>query len=106
MSDGNFMIIPNHKLMANSIINYGAIAAASTSDDGQSDLAIVEPTEHIDTLTDREREVLSLIGHGATNREIAEKLIISEHTFKSHLMKRQELPAVSAAGMNCPKRCI
>ena len=22
------------------------------------------------------------------------------------LMKRQELPAVSAAGMNCPKRCI
>jgi DNA-binding NarL/FixJ family response regulator len=71
--------------MANSIINYGAIAAASTSDDGQSDLAIVEPTEHIDTLTDREREVLSLIGHGATNREIAEKLIISEHTVKSHL---------------------
>jgi DNA-binding CsgD family transcriptional regulator len=36
-------------------------------------------------LTVREREVLKLIGLGATNREIADKLIISEHTVKSHL---------------------
>jgi len=84
-SDGNLMIIPNHKLMANSIINYGAIAAVNTSDHVQSELAAVGPTGHIDTLSDREREVLSLIGQGATNREIAEKLIISEHTVKSHL---------------------
>ena len=84
-SDGNLIIIPNHKLMANSITNYGAIAAVNTSVDVQSELAAVGPTGHIDTLSDREREVLSLIGQGATNREIAEKLIISEHTVKSHL---------------------
>jgi len=39
----------------------------------------------VDTLSDREREMLSLNERGVTNREIAEKLIISEHTVKSHL---------------------
>jgi DNA-binding CsgD family transcriptional regulator len=82
---GNLVIIPNHKLMANSIINYGAVAAVSTTNDIQQDSVNLEPNKPVDTLTSREREVLSLIGNGATNREIAGKLIISEHTVKSHL---------------------
>jgi DNA-binding NarL/FixJ family response regulator len=36
-------------------------------------------------LTSREIEVLRLIAKGATNREIAEKLIISEGTVKNHI---------------------
>lgn len=36
-------------------------------------------------LTDRETKVLGLLGKGLTNREIGEKLFVSEHTVKAHL---------------------
>ncbi|MEX2598254.1 MAG: response regulator transcription factor [Dehalococcoidia bacterium] len=36
-------------------------------------------------LTDREREVLNLVAAGATNREIATSLIVTQHTVKVHL---------------------
>lgn len=39
----------------------------------------------ISDITGREREVLRLIAQGASNREIAEKLVISEGTVKNHI---------------------
>ena len=36
-------------------------------------------------LTDREREVLDLLATGLTNKEIAEKLVITTNTVKRHL---------------------
>jgi DNA-binding NarL/FixJ family response regulator len=36
-------------------------------------------------ITDRERQILELVATGATDREIASKLKISEHTVHSHL---------------------
>ena len=42
-------------------------------------------TQSIESLTNRELEVLELIAIEATNRDIAERLCISLHTVKSHL---------------------
>jgi two-component system, NarL family, nitrate/nitrite response regulator NarL len=39
----------------------------------------------ISSLTDREREVVTLIGEGLKNRQIAERLFISETTVRHHL---------------------
>lgn len=46
------------------------------------DEALEEPTE---PLTPRERETLELLGQGLSNRDIGERLGISEHTAKFHV---------------------
>lgn len=45
--------------------------------------ASVEPEDHV--LTPRELEILTLLGEGLVNKQIAERLGISEHTVKTHL---------------------
>jgi DNA-binding NarL/FixJ family response regulator len=51
-------------------------------------------------LTRREREVLTLLAEGLTNRQIAERLVISEHTVHRHvtnLLRKLDLPSRTAA---------
>ena len=51
-------------------------------------------------LTPRELEVLSLLAEGMTNRQIAARLVVSEHTVHRHvtnLLRKLELPSRTAA---------
>ncbi len=50
------------------------------------DAAIPKSAESalIDTLSEREKEVLALIGEGLSNHEIADRLVITLHTVKKH----------------------
>jgi DNA-binding NarL/FixJ family response regulator len=43
--------------------------------------------ELLGELTDREREVMALVAYGLTNREIAERLVISPATAKAHVSR-------------------
>lgn len=61
--------------------------------------------DELSDLSDREREVLVRVAHGDTNREIAEKLVISPATARNHvshileklaLSRRSELAALAS----------
>jgi len=41
----------------------------------------------LDVLTEREREVVALVGEGLTNDEIAERLVVSPATAKTHVSR-------------------
>jgi DNA-binding NarL/FixJ family response regulator len=41
----------------------------------------------LDSLTDREREVMALVGEGLSNEEIAQRLVVSPATAKTHVSR-------------------
>ena len=53
----------------------------------ESSLAEVPDTAQLDVLTEREREVLALVGLGLTNDEIGKRLFLSPLTAKTHVSR-------------------
>jgi DNA-binding NarL/FixJ family response regulator len=47
----------------------------------------VNPHPNLDQLTDREREVVSLVAEGLTNDEIGERLVVSPATARTHVSR-------------------
>jgi DNA-binding NarL/FixJ family response regulator len=45
------------------------------------------PHPQLDRLTDREREIVTLVAHGLTNHEIAERLVVSPATARTHVSR-------------------
>jgi DNA-binding NarL/FixJ family response regulator len=45
------------------------------------------PHPNLDSLTDREREVVTLVAHGLSNHEIAERLVLSPATARTHVSR-------------------
>lgn len=57
-------------------------------------------TAPVAVVTRREREVLRCVAEGLTNREIAERLVVSEHTIHRHItniLRKLDLPSRTAA---------
>ncbi len=45
----------------------------------------IDPASSVEQLTEREREILKLVARGASNRQIAENLYLTEGTVKNHM---------------------
>ena len=50
-----------------------------------ADKPSIHPSPLIESLSEREREILRLVSDGASNREIANRLVIAEGTVKNHI---------------------
>ncbi len=64
------------------------------------------PPERLATLTEREREVMSMAAHGRFNTEIADHLVVSPLTVRSHIQRAatKPTPATAPSSSSSPTR--
>lgn len=84
-----------------------ALGAVREAERAVSSLAALDREQlPLPELTPREREVLRLLAEGLTNRQLAERLVISEHTVHRHvtnILRKLELPSRTAAAAHAAR---
>ncbi|OKI02688.1 DNA-binding response regulator [Streptomyces sp. CB02923] len=68
-----------------SLLDAGATARVMARLRGETERE--EPQQGLPGLTDREREILALVGEGLTNREIGKRLYLAEKTVKNNISR-------------------
>jgi DNA-binding NarL/FixJ family response regulator len=74
---GEYALLPS--ITARVVAEFTRISASTSN--------VLHSTPLLDPLTDRELEILQWVAKGASNKEIADGLVISEGTVKNHLTK-------------------
>ncbi len=70
-------------------------------------IAPPKAADNLEELTEREREVLALLGRGMSNKEIAREISVSEKTVKAHvssILNKLNLPGRTHAALYAVKR--
>ncbi|WP_226846839.1 LuxR C-terminal-related transcriptional regulator [Dehalogenimonas etheniformans] len=118
--DGKLLIIPNNRLTKQIVTKYKENAVAVKPQYGALDNQRLSPSviqnkktsqELISVLSRREMEIAKLVSQGATNKELAKTLFITENTVKMHIrnilhkleIKNRQQLAVLAAFQSLPK---
>jgi LuxR family maltose regulon positive regulatory protein len=84
LSEGE-ALIPILKEAARKGVTPGYVGKVLSVYEGTKAAAPKQPSELIESLTERELEVLRLVAAGLSNRQIAEQLVVSLGTTKSHI---------------------
>ena len=96
----------------------GTLAALGRDDRSRSEVATAEatlrrlgalPATPAGGVTPREQEVLALLAEGLTNRQIADRLVLSEHTVHRHvtnILRKLDLPSRAAAAAHAVRSGI
>lgn len=63
---------------------FSALTPSSTKPPASS-TTYIDSTAYVEQLTEREREILALVAKGASNRQVAERLYVTEGTVKNHM---------------------
>jgi DNA-binding CsgD family transcriptional regulator len=73
------------RLLVEAAEAFGELGMPWYAEDARRLVAVAEGTFRVGSLTARETEILRLLASGLTNRAIAERLVLSEHTVVRHV---------------------
>jgi NarL family two-component system response regulator YdfI len=71
--------------MFSALLSTTSRTSGEPGDAGATDERLLSAAAEFDALTPREREVLDMLAFGLSNKEVAWRMKISEHTVKSHV---------------------